>query len=206
MLSRVRTLLSASGSTKIFHELPLRLEELLDVSVSCKADPCTHLDISTIIDDLLILLERLVVGTVERGEPPLLGDDDLLSSGELVSGAAESLDDDGFVGVFASDGHDHLATAQILAGKPQGRHRNVHIDTGDGTVRLPPSSAHTLLEPTHQLDRFKADSPIGPGTGQHLVDPDDMVWVNPHSEMESLLARSLDNVLVCANSSGFESF
>jgi len=68
------------------------------------------LNVSTVVDDELVSLESLVVGTVERGETPLLGDDDLLPSGELVSGTSESLHDDGLVRVSASDGHDDLTT------------------------------------------------------------------------------------------------
>jgi len=70
----------------------------------------THLDVSTVVDDELVSLESLVVGTVERGETPLLGDNDLLSSRELVSSTSESLHDDGLVDVSASDGHNDLTT------------------------------------------------------------------------------------------------
>lgn len=68
----------------------------------------TNLNVGTVVDDLLVGLEGLVFGTVERSETPLLGDNDLLSSGELVSSTSESLNDDGPVVVSASDGHDDL--------------------------------------------------------------------------------------------------
>lgn len=68
----------------------------------------TNLNVGTVVDDLLVGLEGLVLGTVERSETPLLGNDDLLSSRELVSGTSEGLHDDGLVAVSASDGHDDL--------------------------------------------------------------------------------------------------
>ena len=101
---------STLSSSEVLEELSLWLEEL-DVSDS-SAHPHfqTHLNVSTVVDDELVPLEGLVVGSVERGETPLLGDDDLLPSRELVSGTSESLHDDGPVDVFASDGHDDLTT------------------------------------------------------------------------------------------------
>jgi len=68
-----------------------------------------HLNVGTIVDDLLVPLERLVVPSVERGKTPLLGDDDLLPAGELISCTSESLDDDRPVLVTASNRHNDLA-------------------------------------------------------------------------------------------------
>jgi hypothetical protein len=90
----------------------------------------THLNVSTIVDNHLVRLQLLVVGPVESGETPLLGDDDLLPSWELVSGTPESLHDDGLVGVLATDGHDDLT----------------NVDTSGGTDGFTPSATHTLLE------------------------------------------------------------
>jgi len=135
-----------------------------------------ELNVCTIVDDHLLLLERSIVGPVERGETPLFGDDNLLPAGELVSGSAEGFNDDGSVDVFASDRHDDLA----------------NVDSGNGTVGFTPSSTHTLLQP------------IGTGTRQHLVDPDDVVRVYPDPHVERLLSCSLDNVLVGTNTSGLE--
>jgi hypothetical protein len=73
-------------------------------------DQLAYLNVTTIVDDHLVTLELLVVCPVEGSETPLLGDDNLLPSGELVSCTTESLDDDGFVGVLASDRHDYLTT------------------------------------------------------------------------------------------------
>lgn len=71
---------------------------------------------------------------------------------------------------------------------------NTHVDTGDGAVRLTPSTSHTLLQP------------IRTGTRQHLVDPDNVEGVDPDTHVEGLLTGVLDNVLVGTDTGGFESF
>lgn len=71
---------------------------------------------------------------------------------------------------------------------------NTHVDTGDGAVRLTPSTSHTLLQP------------IRTSTGQHLVDPDNVEGVDPDTHVEGLLTGVLDNVLVGTDTGGFESF
>jgi hypothetical protein len=47
---------------------------------------------------------------------------------------------------------------------------------------------------------------IGSGTGQHLVDSDDVVGMTSNSHVESILATNLGQVLVCADSAGFKCF
>lgn len=75
----------------------------------------THLDVGSIGHNLVLLPQCLVVGPVEGSETPLLGNDDLLPSGELVSCSSKSLHDDGSVLVSASDGHDDLTTGTLVA-------------------------------------------------------------------------------------------
>ena len=58
---------------------------------------------------------------------------------------------------------------------------------------LAKGTAHTGLET------------IGSGARQHLVDTDDMVRVGTDTEMETFLSGNLDEVLVGANTGGFES-
>jgi len=101
--------LRPSRRSQILKEFTLRLEELFDVSQAFYTRH-THLDVGTIIDDQLLLLQTLIIRPVERGESPLLGHDDLLATWELVPSTTESLDDDWLVDVFASDRHDHLTT------------------------------------------------------------------------------------------------
>lgn len=68
-----------------------------------------------------------------------------------------------------------------------------HVDSSDTTVRLSPSTSHTLLKP------------IGSGTGQHLVDSDDVEGVGPDPQVERVLSGSLDDVLVAANTGSLQS-
>ena len=68
-----------------------------------------------------------------------------------------------------------------------------HVDSGDGTVRLSPSTSHTLLQP------------IGTGARQHFVDSDDVEGVHSDSHVEGLLSGGLHDVLVGANSGSLES-
>ena len=107
-----------------------------------------------------------------------LGDNDLLSSRELVLSSSESLHDDGLVVVLASNRENDLT----------------NVDSRDHSVGLSPRSSHSSLKS------------IGSGTGQHLVDSDGVEGVHSDSEMEGILSGGLDDVLVGANSGGLESF
>ena len=55
------------------------------------------------------------------------------------------------------------------------------------------------------IQPIRVNVPIGTGTGQHLVDPNDVVWVDPYTQMERVLSGCLHNVFVCADTSRFES-
>lgn len=94
----------------------------------------------------------------------------------LVSRTAESLHDDGLVGVLASDGEDDLA----------------NVDTGDHAVGLSPGASHSGLET------------IRAGARQHLVDTDDVVRVDADAHVERVLARGLGHVFVGADTGGLE--
>ena len=83
-----------------------------------------------ILQHTLLLLELEVILTINVGETPLAGDDDLLATGELVTSAAERLVDDGSVVVLGADGQDDLAD----------------VNTGDSAVWLAPRATHTGLE------------------------------------------------------------
>lgn len=52
-----------------------------------------ELDVGTVDADLALLALGDVLLAAEGSEAPVLGDDDLLATGELVLGTAESLDD-----------------------------------------------------------------------------------------------------------------
>ena len=132
---------------------------------------------STILQHTLLLLELQVLLLVDVREAPLLGDDNLLATRELVASAAESLHDNVGVVVPGSDGENDLA----------------NVDTGHSAVGLTPCTTHTGLES------------IGSSTGQHLVDTEDVEWVDTDTEMERVLSRGLGHVLVGTNTGGFES-
>jgi hypothetical protein len=134
------------------------------------------LHVSSILYHLLLRFQLQVVLLVHLCESPLLRDDDLLTSRELVTGTAEGLLDDGCVGISTADREDDLAD----------------VDTGDGTVGLAPCTTHTSLEP------------ISPSTRQHLVDPDDMEGMYTDPQMERVLARSLGDILIGADTRSLE--
>jgi len=134
------------------------------------------LNVSTVIYQFTVLLELNVLVPAEIGETPFLGNNDLLSPRELVLSSSQGLDDDGFVGILASDREDDLT----------------NVNPGDRSVRLSPSSTHTSLEP------------ISSSTGQHLVDSNYVVRVNSDAHVESIFAGGLGNVFVGADTSGFE--
>jgi len=136
-----------------------------------------ELDVGTVDLDLALLALLDVLLAAERGEAPVPGDDDLLAAGELVLATPQSLKSSGAVGVPSADGHEDLA--------------DVH--TSDKPVGLAERTTHTSLKP------------ISSSARQHLVDADDMVWVDADTEMETFLSGDLDEVLVGANTGGLES-
>ena len=125
-----------------------------------------ELDVGTVHLDLALLAQADVLLTAERSEAPVLRDDDLLATGELVHGAAESLDGGGAVDVTRPDGEEDLAD----------------VDTGNETVGLTESTTHTGLQS------------IGTGARQHFVDTDDVVGVGADAEVETFLTGDLDEV------------
>jgi hypothetical protein len=159
--------------------LSLRLEsvgETTDVALK-RTVVGEELDVSTVDLDAAGSLLVEVLLTSERGEAPVLGDNDLLSARELVLRSAEGLESDGTVSITSADAHENLA----------------NVDTGDSAVGLTPSTTHTGLQS------------IGTGTRQHLVDTDDVERVSTDSEVETLLTGVLDQVLVGANTGGLKS-
>ena len=160
-----------------------------------------ELDVGAIGLDLALLAELDVLLATDRSETPVLGDDDLLATGEFIHGAAQSLDGGGTVAITGAYGEKDLS--------------DVH--TRNATIRLTEGTAHTGLET------------IGSGTRQHLVDTDDVEWVSADTEVEAFLSGDLHevpetqnvrmifvseisyhrlklNILVGADTGGFESF
>jgi len=127
-----------------------------------------ELNVGTVGAELALLAELDVVLAADGGEAPVLGDNDLLATGELVHGAAEGLKSGSTVGVTGADGQNDLA--------------NVH--TGDETLGLTEGTTHTGLQT------------IGTSARQHLVDTDDVEGVDTDTEVETFLTGDLDEVPV----------
>jgi hypothetical protein len=124
------------------------------------------MNVGTVLAELASLAELGVLLAANGGETPVLGLNDLLAAGELVHGAAESLDGVGPVGVTGADGQKNLA--------------NVH--TGDETLGLTEGTTHTGLQT------------IGTSARQHLVDTDDVEGVDTDTEVETFLTGGLHEV------------
>jgi len=137
-----------------------------------------ELDIGAIDLDTAFLAKLDVFVTTKRGEAPVLADNDLLAAWELVLRAAESFNGSSAVGISRSDRQDDLAD----------------IDTGNLAIGLAKGATHASLQT------------IGSGTGQHLIDADDVVRVGADTHVETFLSGNLDQVLVAADTGGFESF
>lgn len=134
---------------------------VLDLAVAV-----VELDVGTILLELAGLAHLDVVLATDGGETPVLGDNDLLATGELVHGTAEGLDGGGLVGVTGADGQNDLA--------------DVH--TGDNTLGLTEGTTHTGLQT------------IGTSARQHLVDTDDVEGVDTDTQVETFLTGDLDEV------------
>lgn len=137
------------------------LHVLLDLTVATE-----ELNVGTVLAELALLAELNVVLTANGGEAPVLGDNDLLAAGELVHGAAESLQSGGAVGVTGTDRQNDLAD----------------VDTGDETLGLSVGTTHTGLQT------------IGTSARQHLVDTDDVEGVDTDTEVETFLTGDLHEV------------
>jgi len=89
-----------------------------------------ELDVGTVDTNLTSLTLGDVFLTTERSEAPVLGDDDLLATRELVLRSAEGLDGCGAVRVLGADREDDLA----------------NVDTGNKSVWLSERSTHSSLQ------------------------------------------------------------
>jgi len=88
------------------------------------------LDVATIVSDLAFGTSINELLTGQLGETPVLGDNDLLLTRELVLATSESLNDNMLVVVLGADGEDDLT----------------NVDTGNETVGLTESTTHTGLQ------------------------------------------------------------
>lgn len=137
------------------------VDVLLDVTLVTE-----ELNVGTIYLDATLLSHSNVFFTAQRGEAPVLADDDLLTTRELVHGTTEGFDGGGAVSITGANTDEDLA--------------DVHA--GNDTVGFTEGTTHTGLES------------IGSGARQHLVDADDVVRVSANAEMETFFTGSLDKV------------
>jgi len=136
-----------------------------------------ELAVSSVGDDLSGGSEFIVLLSLELGESPVLGHDDLLSSGELVLGTSEGLAGGGLEGLLGTDGNEDL----------------LDVDTSDDTAWLSVGTSHSGLES------------ISSSARKHLVDAEYVPWVDTDSHVETILSCELGNVLVGADTGGLES-
>jgi len=135
------------------------------------------LDLVSVGDEEALLAHAHVLSGIILGEAPLLGGHNLLATGELHLGAAESLHGDREGLLAGADGDENLA--------------NLH--TGNNTSGLTVSVTHTGLET------------ISTGAGKHLVDTEHVEGVGTDAHVEGILTGVLDEVLVAGNAGSLES-
>ena len=88
-----------------------------------------------------------------------------------------------------------------------------NLDTGCGTVSLAKSSSHSGLKSIStwkkviriSLHSYYFSSKIITGTAQHFVDSEDVEGMDSNSDVETILAAVLDEVLVATNTPGLQS-
>ena len=88
------------------------------------------LAVASVGDDATVVLEGVVLFLGVVSEAPVLGDDDSLTSGELVLGTTKGLNDVGEGGGLAADGEEDLS----------------NVDAGNKTVGLSVGTTHSGLE------------------------------------------------------------
>lgn len=136
------------------------------------------LDVGTVGNQTTQFLGFLVLFTSELGEAPLVGNDNLLTTRELVLATTEGFDDGGLVGILGTDRDQDLTD----------------IDTSDSTDGLTEGTTHTGLQT------------IGTGTRQHLVDTQNVERMDTNTHVEVILTGNLANVLVGSNTGSFQGF
>ena len=136
------------------------------------------IDPTAIRDELLFCHKVFKFIRVELGKSPLLGDVDVLAARELELCPAEGFNHMVLVLQLGVDGHYDLA----------------NVDPGHCTLGLSKGTSHTCLKP------------VSPSTGQHLVDADDMEWMESHSDVKAVFATAFHHVLVGTNTGSLQGF
>ena len=131
------------------------------------------LQVATVLEDTVAVAGLNVLVTAHISEAPLLRDNDLLATSELVTRAAQSLNRVRAVHVTGADREEDLT----------------NVDTSDKVVWPTERTTHTSLQT------------VGTGARKHLVDTNDVVGVDTHTKVEALLTSRTSHVLVRADTS-----
>ena len=132
----------------------------------------------TIWDNLSFLLESVEIGLDDWGETILSGDEDLLTAWELELGSSQSF----------------LSVSNIFSGNSDGQKNLTNGDSCTLAKSLTEGTSHSLLES------------ICTSATQHLVDSNNMPWMNSDSHVEVLSTDLSGHVFVASNSGGLKSF
>jgi hypothetical protein len=178
-----------------------------------------ELNVCTVDFDFTILTLLKVFVTAKRGEAPVFGYDNFLTAGKpSKSRLAGHVKEQGRGGklLILRPPQSFNSGRAVVVTSPHRENDLPDVDAGNCSVRLAPCSAHTGLEP------------IRTGTGQHLVDADDMEWVGavelglaklqwsfpvwtsmrggslPNSHMESIFSSDLHKIFIRANARCFK--
>ena len=130
------------------------------------------LNTAAVWNDFTFLLGFVVFRLDQWGEAELSGDENLLSAWELELGSSE-----GLLGMWN------------IIGSGSAGHENLTDGHSCGLAEsLTEGTSHSLLES------------IGSSTREHLVDSNDVPWMDSDSAMESLSSDLGHHVLVASNS------
>ena len=135
-----------------------------------------NLDVDSIGNDLVLLLELMELLLGVLGETELDAGSNLLSARELEHRSSEGLLGVLNVVLLNSDGHDNGAD----------------VNTGGSAVGLTPSLSHT------------GRKSISAGARELLVDSENVPRVHSHSHVERVLTSLGLHVLVRGNTGGFK--
>ena len=133
---------------------------------------------NTIGDNLTFLLESVVIGLKERGESEFSRDEDLLTTWELELSSSQGL----------------LSVWNVLRLASNGQKDLTNGDSCTLAKSLTEGTSHTLLES------------ICTSAGKHLVDSNDVPWMDSDSHVEVLSTAVGLHVFVASNSGGLKSF
>jgi len=138
----------------------------------------TNLSVRTAVVQLVLLLQGLILITLDLRESPELAGDDDLAAGKFELCAAEGLVGNSDKVVLRADGDEDLSNADAGG------------QAGGLSVRL----THAGLET------------IRAGARKHLVDAENVEWVHADTHVEGILTRVLRHVLVRLDTGSLEGF